>query len=188
MPHKSAGRRLGYEFSARRSPLPPVKDMHPNSARTPPPTSTSAESSALTRARPHGRPATLESVTSHYQDVFEPLRSVYLEDSWVLAIEVTDGLLVFDLDIVLTASHPAYRGPKSGDQYDYRRAHLCVAADQIDWRPSNSPPAIDATGRNDLGNIDSWEVDGGGWSMLEGDWGTAKMRYPSVSLSLTADS
>lgn len=54
-------------------------------------------------------------MTSHYQDVFEPLRNVYLEDSWVLAVEVTDRLVVFDVDIVLTASHPNYRGPSPGN-------------------------------------------------------------------------
>lgn len=45
-------------------------------------------------------------------------------------------------------------------------------------------PAQDASGSTDLGNIDSWIVDEDGWSVLTGDWGTARVQRPHVRLLL----
>lgn len=37
----------------------------------------------------------------------------YFEDSYVLSIDEVAGLLVFELDAVLTKSHPQYEEPKT---------------------------------------------------------------------------
>ncbi|HEY3924439.1 MAG TPA: hypothetical protein VGL75_07745 [Acidothermaceae bacterium] len=120
-----------------------------------------------------------------YNDAFESLRAVYLEDSWVLAIQPSSRSLAFDLDVVLTPSHPNYRGAMPGEQHDYRRARLVLTADSLEYEPSGVSPATDATGQHDFGHIDSWAVDESGWSSLEGDWGRARARNASVSLVLS---
>jgi hypothetical protein len=45
------------------------------------------------------------------------LDGVYLEDSFVLGIEETSNQLVFDLDAVLTPSHPSYAPPNRGESF-----------------------------------------------------------------------
>ncbi len=119
-----------------------------------------------------------------YSETFEALRDVYLEDSWVLALRQNDGQLTFDLDAVLTQSHPEYEGPKPGQQYDYRRAELVVIGDDLLLELSGAALATDATGQTDMGNIDSWQTDAEGWSLLVGEWGSARVRSARVQLAL----
>ena len=76
------------------------------------------------RARVASRLATVARMERAYSGAFESLRDVYLEDSWVLAIQPSSPSLAFDLDVVLTPSHPNYRGARPGEQHDYRRARL----------------------------------------------------------------
>ncbi len=119
-----------------------------------------------------------------YSDAFSPLAHIYLEDSWVLALWPSDNMLAFDLDAVLTEEHPQYRGPASGEQYDYRRARLTlqgrVSCVLSGWQPATGPD-----GAEDLGNIDSWTVDDAGVSLLEGDWGEAQVSDARVKFVLT---
>jgi hypothetical protein len=58
------------------------------------------------------------------------LDGVYLEDSFVLGIGETSNQLVFDLDAVLTPSHPSYAPPHPGEQYCYRRGELLFRTDK----------------------------------------------------------
>ena len=110
-----------------------------------------------------------------YYEAFPTLDQVYLEDSWVVSVREVPHGLVFDLDAVMTERHPAYRGPLPGEQYDYRRLLLEVVGTSAAYEPSGAPPASDANGHLDHGNIDAWHVDEQGWSHLEGDWGTARV-------------
>ena len=121
-----------------------------------------------------------------YSEMFDELRDVYLEDSWVLALRQVDGQLTFDLDAVLTESHPRYQVPKPGEQYDYLRAELVVTGEDVLLELSGAQPARDATGQTDIGHIDAWHTDAAGWSTLEGDWGSACVLGARVRLSLTA--
>ena len=45
------------------------------------------------------------------------LDGVYLEDSFVLGIGETSDELVFDLDALLTPSHPSYAPPNRGERF-----------------------------------------------------------------------
>lgn len=57
---------------------------------------------------------------SQYFDL-RGFEAVYLEDSFVLGVTATPGLLVVDLDVVLTEDHPSYTPPPPEEHYCYRR-------------------------------------------------------------------
>jgi hypothetical protein len=117
--------------------------------------------------------------------VISGLDDVYFEDSYVLAITARPGRVVISLDLVLTPQHPEYRPPAPGEQHCYRRAELVFeGVRQLWWRSSNAPPASDASGELDLGNIDSFTV-GENRYHLEGDWGSMDVdaAHPSIRLS-----
>jgi hypothetical protein len=139
----------------------------------------------MTRGR-MSRLSTVAGMERAYNEAFEALRDVYLEDSWILTVQPSSRFLAFELDVVLTPNHPDYRGATPGEQHDYRRARLVLAAESFDYELSGLPPATDTTGRQDFGHIDSWIVEDTGWSLLEGDWGTARARDALVSLVLNA--
>jgi hypothetical protein len=142
-----------------------------------------AEDSASRRARLLG--VTDENGES-YDRAFGDLREVYLEDSWVLELTSADRSVRFVLDAVLTPNHRGYRRPEPGEHYCYRRAILAVISEQpINFEPSKTPAARDATGELDYGNIDSFvpvDWDGHPAWQLSGDWGTALIRRPEVTL------
>ncbi|HZR49665.1 MAG TPA: hypothetical protein VFB06_09120 [Streptosporangiaceae bacterium] len=99
------------------------------------------------------------------------LQSVYLEDSFVLAIEESPDELVFELDAVLMATHPSYAPPRPGEQYCFRRARLVFKPDNVSWLARSQTRFRDASGEEDLGNIDVFTTDHHRYH-LEGDWGT----------------
>ncbi len=123
-------------------------------------------------------------MTRDYPEVFDALRHVYLEDSWVLRVVPSESTVAFHLDLVLTPEHPAYLGARPAEQYDYRSAELHLTGPQVLVELSGAPSAISADGSRDLGNIDSWRTDDEGWSTLQGDWGTARVFSPEVRLTL----
>ena len=103
------------------------------------------------------------------------LDGLYLEDSYVLAIDDKPGRVVFKLDAVLTPEHPAYTSPPPDEQYCYRKGELVFdGVTAVDWLERSYRTSTDATGEEDLGNIDSLIVEGGAFH-LEGDWGVAKI-------------
>ena len=123
-------------------------------------------------------------MATSYEEEFEPLRGLYLEDSWVLDIVPTEGSVAFELDAVLTPEHPEYRGPRAGEQHDYRHAQLFVTGDRVTVELSRLPAAVDASGGADRGHIDTWVVDERGTSKLTGDWGSADVSNARVRLEL----
>jgi hypothetical protein len=52
----------------------------------------------------------------------EEFESLFLEDSWVLAVVATPATLVIEGDIALTQTHPAYRPPRVGEPFCYPRS------------------------------------------------------------------
>ena len=123
-------------------------------------------------------------MATSYEQAFEPLRGIYLEDTWVLDVVPTDGSVAFELDAVLTPEHPEYRGPRPGEQHDYRHARLLVTGDRATVNLSHLPAAVDASGEADRGHIDAWVVDDNGTSELTGDWGSAEVTNAQVRLDL----
>jgi hypothetical protein len=103
------------------------------------------------------------------------LVGVYVEDSYVLGILESSEQVVFRLDAVLTPAHPAYRPPRPGEHYCYAHGSL-VFPDVTDvaWLNRNSGHYVDASGAEDVGNVDNLTSDGGAF-VVEGDWGAVRI-------------
>ncbi|MEJ7892352.1 MAG: hypothetical protein WKF94_06900 [Solirubrobacteraceae bacterium] len=109
-------------------------------------------------------------------DTLPGLEHLYLEDSWVLGVHESATSLSFDLDAVLTEQHPRWHPPKPGEQYAYRRVALTFpAVRSLEWLSRGGPPATDASGERDRGNIDSFVVRDDGVYELDGDWGHVRV-------------
>jgi len=103
------------------------------------------------------------------------LKGLYLEDSYVLAIVDEPGRFAFKLDAVLTPENLAYKPPKINEQYCYHHGDLIFdEVTAVDWLERSFQKSIDASGEEDLGNIDSLTFEGGAF-LLEGDWGVVKI-------------
>lgn len=106
---------------------------------------------------------------------FPGLAGVYLEDSYVLGISEDPGELTFNLDAVLTPESPAYHEPRPGEHYCYAAGKLIFAnVTQLDWARRNETRFRDASGEEDLGNIDILQRDGDS-IVAEGDWGKVRV-------------
>lgn len=103
------------------------------------------------------------------------LSSVYLEDSYVLDIAEAPGELRFKMEVVLTEQHPAYRPPKPGEQYCYADGWLVLpSVTRTEWESRSTQRYTDATGEEDLGNIDFLERRDDHW-WIGGDWGEVRV-------------
>ncbi|MBE1502249.1 hypothetical protein H4696_009349 [Amycolatopsis lexingtonensis] len=110
---------------------------------------------------------------------FADLAHVYLEDSYVLGIDEAPESLSFTLDIVLTPPHPRYHDPASGEQHCYAAAVLTIAGvRKIEWLSRSTQTYRDATGEEDLGNIDSFQYHDGRYE-IAGDWGHVRVHSPA---------
>lgn len=113
------------------------------------------------------------------------LSGVYLEDSYVLAIELSQRDLVIELDAVLTPAHPAYRDPRPDEQYCFRRARIRVRdAESMRWVTQTMQPFRDATGEADYGSIDTWQIEDD-VSRLTGEWGEIEFVDGVVTFEVT---
>jgi hypothetical protein len=100
------------------------------------------------------------------------LRDVYLEDSWVLDIRIDPLAVEFRIEFVLTENHPSYSSPRPGQQHCYRAGTLRFdGVRRVCWTSRGAPPATDASGESDFGNIDSFECEEDHRYTLIGDWG-----------------
>jgi hypothetical protein len=114
------------------------------------------------------------------------LRHVYLEDSYVLDVVARAGLVTFCLDVALTPEHELYEKP-SAEQHSYRRAKMIFdGVRELVWNYAGYRPARDATGEIDWGNIDSFLVQDGRYS-LEGDWGRMELVCENVDFNFDED-
>ena len=113
-----------------------------------------------------------------------PLSELLLEESFVLGITAIPGEVRFELDLVLTPGHPDYVPLKPAEQYCFRRGFLVFkGVTRLLWSHLGNPPAIDASGEVDYGQIDSFEWDDSG-SLLEGSWGRMEIVSSSVEVDL----
>jgi hypothetical protein len=116
---------------------------------------------------------------------FPGLGGVYLEDSYVLAIEQTATELAFELDAVLTPDHPDYRPPRPGEHYCYERGFLRFRnIRSIEWVSRSENLSRDANGERDFGNIDILRQTAHG-IVAEGDWGRVVVDGPLPTFELT---
>lgn len=112
------------------------------------------------------------------------LSCIFLEDSYVLAIEARPSELRISLDLVLTPDHPAYRSARMGEQHSYRRAEMIFSGvTRLLWVDQGAPSARDASGKVDFGNIDSYEWDDAGHRLV-GDFGRLEVvaEHPRIEL------
>ncbi|MEU5257346.1 hypothetical protein [Amycolatopsis sp. NPDC021455] len=123
---------------------------------------------------------------TNYTD-FPDLANVYLEDSFVLAIDETPTALSFRLEAVLTPAHPRYHAPRPDEAHCYADAVLTITdATKIEWIIRSSQPSRDATGEEDLGNIDSLQHHADHYE-IAGDWGHVRV-YSSAAPRFTLTS
>ncbi|WP_067819196.1 hypothetical protein [Nocardia inohanensis] len=107
---------------------------------------------------------------------YPALSGIYLEDSYVLDIVEEPGGFRFVLEAVLTPERPNYRNPISGEQYCYVEAELIFTnVSAVEWLDRSDRRSGDATGTEDLGNIDALTWADGVYS-AEGDWGIVRIR------------
>lgn len=109
-------------------------------------------------------------MAKNYYD-FPELSEVYLEDSYVLAIKEDGDTITFSMLLVLREQHPRYHDPLPGEQYCYANADLIFTGVQgVRWLERSHQIYTDATGEEDLGNIDTMVYDTDHYD-LTGDWG-----------------
>jgi hypothetical protein len=118
-----------------------------------------------------------------YQEI-PSLAAILLEESYVLDIEAHPTTVEFSVDFVLAPEHPEYCPPGSDESHCYRRGRLRFSGvTRCLWSNQGAPPARDATGEVDYGNVDSFEWDRAGYS-LEGDWGRMELIAEQVGVRL----
>lgn len=121
----------------------------------------------------------------HYYDE-ACLANVYLEDSYVLAIEESVSTLSFTMDLVLLESHPLYEKPTAGEQYCYRKARIHFCQTQfVLWHKRSALISKDADGRADLGNVDTFRIEGPTYH-LTGDWGAVSVSCDTLLVEFEA--
>jgi hypothetical protein len=109
---------------------------------------------------------------------------VFLEESYVLAVVARPSEVSFELDVVLTPQHPKYVAPDVGMFQCYRNGRLDFeGVTDLEWTGQGRPPATDASGEIDYGQIDAmtWDV---GQFELEGSWGAMNISATTVGLTL----
>lgn len=118
-----------------------------------------------------------------YQEIGS-LAEIFLEDSFVLDIEVRPGSATFAMEFVLTPDHKDFQPPAPGTHHCYRRGWLrFTGVTRCLWSNQGAPPARDANGELDFGNIDFFEWDDAGY-VVEGDWGRMELVAENVQLTL----
>lgn len=115
-------------------------------------------------------------------DLIDGFENVYLEDSFVLKISQCEDKFEFLLEAVLREQHALYRSPKGGEKYCYKKCILqFTRVTSIEWLERHEVLSIDATGEQDLGNIDFLKWTPGEYH-LGGDWGEVKVRSQAPHL------
>lgn len=115
---------------------------------------------------------------------FRGFEYVYLEDSYVLDIQINPSSVEFSLLVVFTEQHPLYSPPLPGEQYCYRSGLLRFPnVERVEWLEKSMMPSTDATGAVDYGNIDEFYLADGHY-YLSGDWGRLEIKSSPPSLEV----
>ena len=118
----------------------------------------------------------------------EVLRDLYLDDSYVLDIQASRGLLAITMEFALAPDHPSYSPALPGEQYCYRKGVLVFeGVTELNWTGQlTSWPSQDPDGSIDYGNIDALVIDGNHYT-LEGGLGTIDLHATSIRVTLVSD-
>ena len=116
---------------------------------------------------------------------FSGFENVYLEDSYLLDIQINPSSIEFSLLVVLNEQHLLYSPPVSDEQYCFRKGILRFPnVAQIRWLEKSMTPYTDATGTVDYGNIDNFYL-AGEYYYVSGDWGSLEIKSSPPSLVVT---
>ncbi|WP_236573715.1 hypothetical protein [Nocardia caishijiensis] len=118
------------------------------------------------------------------------LGDLYLEDSYVVGIFEDSSEVRFSLEAVVRPGSPYYRDPRPGEQYCYRNGDLVFGnIRNVHWITRSPHAYRDATGTEDLGNIDCL-IERNGVYDVEGDWGRVEItsaRDPRFEIAAEQD-
>lgn len=125
------------------------------------------------------------SAEQHTYEDLPGFESAYLEDSFVLAFDVTPDRVWFRLQVAVLETHPEYRPPPPDLAHYYRRAEMeFPEVRHLDWRPSGVPPTPDLEDPEpDYGFIDFLVYNGDRY-MLGGRWGELDVESARPTLRL----
>jgi hypothetical protein len=85
--------------------------------------------------------------------------SIFLEESFVVAIQDSAEAFAMDLEVVLTPAHRCYVAPGPEEEHCDRVATLAFRGPQeVNWRSRFDQKFFDASNSSDRGNIDSMSV------------------------------
>ncbi len=114
----------------------------------------------------------------------ETFQDVHLEESFVLSVTATPGRLTFYLDAYILNDSPLWRPPKPNEVGWWLGAVLSFGGvSDLHWTDGDGPPARDATGAYDYGNIHSLSADGDRWT-IHGEAGSFVLTATSVDLTI----
>lgn len=106
------------------------------------------------------------------------------EDSYVLRIEITPYILKLRMQFSLAPTHEKFHAPSQDEWAFYVLGVLRIEGfSSLMWEATGAPPAIDATGEEDLGCLDSFSYDNKFWC-LEGDWGSIRIHDGRLSIEI----
>lgn len=117
------------------------------------------------------------------------LRSILLEESWVLGIHSNPGEIRFDMRFALMPDHPEYSAPAREHRFDFRSGVLEFhGVTESTWRTQGAAPDSNREGQLDYGHIDSMAFRDSHFA-LQGAWGELTFTAGSsgVWLSVRAD-
>lgn len=113
------------------------------------------------------------------------LDDVYLQDSWILSIDVTPESINILVDFVVVADGPHYTQPKPNEYYCYRRAVMSFSNWQhLYWYRGKSCPGSDVNNEIDYGGFDGFTTVNSHY-LLRGDFGD--MSFDSGKVSIIVD-
>lgn len=127
------------------------------------------------------------SKRSDYSE-WSTLEHFYLEDSYVLEVVERPSELAFRMEFVLREGHPRYRSPADTHQYCYAHGVLKFeGTTDVKWSDRRDVTSFDATGEQDLGNIDLLYRENGGF-VASGEWGQVRFAAKDVVVTLEGTS
>ncbi len=138
-------------------------------------------SAEVSKASAHDETARPASAGFDY-DHLPGFEDLYLEGSFVLAIQEAPGLVSFALNAALRPTHPWYEA-RPMDAHSFFRVEIVFSSVRsVSWHARRQLAYKDADGRTDRGTLDVFIADGNGAYVLEGDWGAVSIESAAPSV------
>jgi hypothetical protein len=102
---------------------------------------------------------------------FFGFENVYLEDSYLLNVQINNSSIEFLVETVLTENHPLYTHPLPNEQYCYKKYKIKFPyVRDYQWINKKMTPIHNPDGSVDYGNIDEFYLKNKKYHIL-GEWG-----------------